>query len=331
MYKCTNFITLTLKVPEKQSLTRKLNINLLSQWSAKYWLWFNYFGCIQLSYTRCIDVPCFITQALIVLEKQSWTRKLDINLLSQWSVKYRSRPYFYECLQLPSTRIINVPSFITLALIGPEKQELNRKLDINLLSQWSLKYRSWHNFYECIHIASIRCIDVPNFITLSLIVPEKQSWTRKLDKSLRRQRRRRRRRRRKSKTYVSLLLHRRDNKEKIRFNGTSLAKSTQPFSVLSAFWIGVKSLSSILLEICSNSVTDGWMDDGYVTFRKQNRRLCDWGHLILTDKSHFTLNSFAWTDGQTDKAATICSPFGEHKNIEIIVQFKEVDLLNSHK
>ena len=150
----------------------------------KYRPWPNFYGCIQLTSTRCINVPSFITLALIVPKKQSWTRKLNINLLSQWSMKYRSWPNFYGCIQLISTRCINVPSFITLALIVPKKQSWTRKLNINLLSQWSMKYRSWPNFYGCIQLPSTRCIDVSSFITLAPIVPEKQSWTRKLDINL---------------------------------------------------------------------------------------------------------------------------------------------------
>ena len=174
-----SFITLALIVPEQQSWTWKLDINL-SQWSLKYRSWLHYFGCIQLPTTRCIDVPSFITIALIVPEQQSWTRKLDINRLSHWSQKYRSWPYYFGCIQLPSTRCKQLPSFITLALIVPEQQSWTRKLNINL-SQWNMKYSSWPNFYGCIQLSSTRCIDVPSFITLALTVPEQQSWNRKLD------------------------------------------------------------------------------------------------------------------------------------------------------
>ena len=46
------------------------------------------------------------------------------------------------CTQLAPTRCKHVPNFITLALIAPEKWSSNRKLDMKLFSQWSVKYRS---------------------------------------------------------------------------------------------------------------------------------------------------------------------------------------------
>ena len=66
-------------------------------------------------------------------------------------------------------------SFITLVFLFLEIQSLTRKLDIKVLSQLSLKIGHYLIIMGAFSFPFTKCIDVPSFITLALVVPEKQS------------------------------------------------------------------------------------------------------------------------------------------------------------
>ena len=64
------------------------------------------------------------------------------------------------------------PSFMALALIVSEKNDLNAKLDI---SQRTVKSRSSLKIEHRFDLDSSRCIHDPSFMALTLIVSEKMT------------------------------------------------------------------------------------------------------------------------------------------------------------
>ena len=99
--------------------------------------------------------PCITVQVKV---RTSSTR------ISQWTIKSRSRLKIEHRVDLNSSRCMDNPSFMTLALIVSEKMTLMQKLNI---SQGNLKSMSRLKIERRVDLYSSNCMHDPSFMALS--------------------------------------------------------------------------------------------------------------------------------------------------------------------